>query len=412
MTTGLAERFTASAEEWTCSCGRVNVAGLSLCPRCGRVPPRGVALIDVGPVGPSRAASSPKVRGVRLALGVILLNIVLQAFMLGLVEAGHMERSKAITLLMWMGLVFYGVVLAMIAGPLVTLRPNWVRGDSATARLLGAEVGVAAAGVLIALTWAAKGHPVLDPAAQATVSEGSVARIVLAFVVIAVVAPVVEELLFRGVVLESLRGRGVFVAVFVSSFLFALAHLGGLVYYTGCGVVLGVLYWRRGLWASVSAHAAFNGSLVLLSVLVALGPSHLLSADGVSLRAPSDWQVADNAPPAARLALSGPSGSSLVVLREPVDATLIDVRSLAAALNSGRVPLPPGWTMQPSSAHVTTYPTGPAVEASMTVNGRAAVIVLFPRRSAVWEVNIATAGSDRAVREYPGLLQTLVLPPD
>jgi hypothetical protein len=28
MTTGLAERFTASAEEWTCACGRVNVAGL------------------------------------------------------------------------------------------------------------------------------------------------------------------------------------------------------------------------------------------------------------------------------------------------------------------------------------------------------------------------------------------------
>jgi hypothetical protein len=177
---------------------------------------------------------------------------------------------------------------------------------------------------------------VLDPAAQATVSEGSLARIALAFVVIAVVAPVVEEVLFRGVVLESLRGRGVFVAVFVSSFLFALAHLGGLVYYTGCGVVLGVLYWRRGLWASISAHAAFNGSLVLLSVLVALGPSHVLSANGVSVRAPSDWQVADNGPPAAQLA----------------------------------------------------------------------------RRSAVWEVNIATAGSDRAVREYPGMLQTLALPPD
>jgi membrane protease YdiL (CAAX protease family) len=336
MSTRLAERFTASAEEWTCECGRVNVAGLSLCPRCGRVPPRGVATMVLEPAGPGRPSWSPKVRGVRLALGVILLNIVLQAFMLGLVQAGHMERSKAITLLMWMGLVFYGVVLAMSAGPLLTLRPSWVRGDAATARLLGAEVGVAAAGVLIALTWAAKGHPVLDPAAQATVSEGSLARIALAFVVIAVVAPVVEEVLFRGVVLESLRGRGVFVAVFVSSFLFALAHLGGLVYYTGCGVVLGVLYWRRGLWASISAHAAFNGSLVLLSVLVALGPSHVLSANGVSVRAPSDWQVADNGPPAAQLA----------------------------------------------------------------------------RRSAVWEVNIATAGSDRAVREYPGMLQTLALPPD
>src|SRR5436305_1518197 len=122
---------------------------------------------------------------------------------------------------------------------------------------------------------------------EAPVSEGSLVRVLLAFGVIAVAAPVVEELLFRGVVLESLRRRGAFFAVFVSSVLFALAHLGGLVYYTGCGVVLGVLYWRRGLWASISAHAAFNGSLVLLAVLVALGPSHLLSANGVSVQAPS-----------------------------------------------------------------------------------------------------------------------------
>ena len=95
METGLAERFTASAEEWTCACGRVNVAGLSLCPNCGRVPPRGVATIDVGPAGPSRPAWSPKVRGVRLAVGVIVLNFFLQVFMLALVEGGHMERSKA-----------------------------------------------------------------------------------------------------------------------------------------------------------------------------------------------------------------------------------------------------------------------------------------------------------------------------
>ena len=410
METGLAERFTASTEEWTCECGRVNVAGLSLCPRCGRVPPRGVATLTIDAIGPGRPAWAPKVRGVRLAFVVILLNFCLQVVLLSLVAAGHMERSKAITLLMWVGLAFYGVVLAMIAGPLLTLRPNWVRGNSATARLLGAEVGVAAAGALIALTWAAKGHAFVDPAAEATVSEGSLVRILLAFVVIAVAAPVVEELLFRGVVLESLRRRGAFFAVFVSSVLFALAHLGGLVYYTGCGVVLGVLYWRRGLWASISAHAAFNGSLVLLAVLVALGPSHLLSANGVSVQAPSDWQVADNPPAQATLAVRGPSGSSFVVLREPPAAGRVDVRALAEALNSGHVPLPAGWVLNDSHARVTRYPAGPAVEASVTVNGHAAVVVAFPRGSVLWEIDIATAGSDRAVREYPGLLQTLVLP--
>src|SRR5438045_1347809 len=84
---------------------------------------------------------------------------------------------------------------------------------AATARLLGAEVGCGAALVLILLGWAASGHPVLDPATNALVSEGSFARIVLAFLAVAVVAPFVEELLFRGVVAESLRRNGAVIAV-------------------------------------------------------------------------------------------------------------------------------------------------------------------------------------------------------
>jgi len=105
----------------------------------------------------------------------------------------------------------------------------------------------------------------------------------------------------------------------------------------------------------------------------------------------------------------GPSGSSFLVLREPLSSGPLAVDRLAAALNAGKVPLPAGWTLD-GSAHVTSYPAGPAVEAQMTVNARAAVVVAFSRGSVLWEVNIATAGSGRAMREYPGLLQTLVLP--
>src|SRR5438874_2649160 len=108
--------------------------------------------------------------------------------------------------------------------------------------LLGAEVGFAAAFGVIALSWAATGHPVLDPGAEVLVSEGSFLRVVVALGVIAVVAPVVEELLFRGVVAESLRRHGAVLAVGVSALLFALAHLRwsweGVTYYGVCGVVL------------------------------------------------------------------------------------------------------------------------------------------------------------------------------
>jgi CAAX protease family protein len=414
MDTELAERFTASTEQWTCVCGRTNVAGLSMCPHCGRRPPRGVATVSLAL--PGRPSVQPRIRGIRLAVGVIVLNIVNQVVAIVMVRSGHMEPSTAITLVTWLGLAFYGIVLAMITAPLLTLKPNWLRGDPRTARLLGAEVGFAAAVVLIALAWAVAGHPVPDPSGEALVSEGSLPRIILAFLAVAVVAPVVEELLFRGVVAESLRRHGAFIAILVSSVLFSLAHLhwsvAGITYFSVCGVVLGVLYWRRGLWASIAAHAAFNGSLVLLAVVVVLGPAHVLASNGISVRAPSDWRLAETgeAPTGAALAVRGPSGASLLVERLPIPtARRVNLDALAAALNSGQIPLPPESTIE-GRAHVATYPAGQGVEVGVKVRGHSGVVALIARGGLLWEVDIATAGSSRAAHEYPDILKSLTLP--
>jgi hypothetical protein len=46
----------------------------------------------------------------------------------------------------------------------------------------------------------------------------------------------------------------------------------------------------------------------------------------------------------------------------------------------------------------------------VTFGGHAGLTVLLPRPGALWEVDIATAGSDRAVREYPDMLKSLALP--
>jgi len=197
----------------------------------------------------------PRVRGVRLAFAVIALNAIFQVVMLVRLRSGSEEPYEALTTLVWGSVGFYTVVTAVMVLPLMMLRPRWLAGNRQTAPIFGIEVGLAAAAGMIALLWAATGAPVLDPVARAIVSEGSIVRIGLAFFLIVAVAPVVEELLFRGVVAESLRGRGTFVALFVSSFLFALAHLGGLIYYTIGGVVLGLLYWKRGLWAAIAGHS-------------------------------------------------------------------------------------------------------------------------------------------------------------
>ena len=405
MSTQLSERALV-AEDWDCACGRHYSAGISLCPQCGRPSPLG-DWIQPLPRAPRR------VRGVRLAIGVIVLNVVTQIGMAVMVSAGRMEPSRAIAVSMWAGIVFYAVVLAIVAGPLMTLRPRWLRGCRQTAPILGIEVGFAAAAGIIVVLWLGTGQPVLDPAARVLVSEGSILNIVLAFAVIVIAAPLVEELLFRGVVAESLGHRGAAVAIIVSSVLFALAHLGSLAYYTACGVVLGVLYWRRGLWASIAAHATFNGCLVVLALIVALGPARVLSSDGVSVRAPAGWQLADEAadlPPNAALAIEGPGGATILVAREDMgSAETPSPEAMAAAINSGAVPMPAD-TIIDGDARARTYRAGRGVEVPIRAEGQAGVAVMIPSRGALWVIEVATAGSERAEREYRDIVDSLALP--
>ena len=123
------DALTTAAEEWTCACGRQNAAGLSLCPHCGRVPPRGIARQMT--LGPRRGVPDwrPRVRTVRLALLVVGLNILFRIIVAGLVASGQMETNRATSVALWGGLIFYAIVLALVVGPLFTVRPRWVAGD-------------------------------------------------------------------------------------------------------------------------------------------------------------------------------------------------------------------------------------------------------------------------------------------
>ena len=402
-------------EYWTCRCGRRNIAGLSMCPACGTPPPRGRATRRAMVEAQGLKQAAPvRVKGTKLAVGVILANVVVQAVTMGMVQAGQMTSSRAITVSLWMGLAFYAVVLVALYGPLLALRPQWTGGDPRTAGLFGAEVGFATAAVLGAIAWAVSGHPVLDPAVRLVVADGSVLRILLAFGAFVVAAPVVEELLFRGVVAESLRHRGLRRAVYVSAFLFALAHLGNLLYYTGMGALLGRLYLRRGLKASIAAHAAFNGSLVVLAIVVALGPAHDISRHGVSVRASAAWQEADakQLPLGVELALEGPGGANIAIGRYPIPSpALATPEQIAGALNFGDMPMPEGVSVVRGTARVVDHPAGRGVRAAVTVFGRGGDLLLVPRGEELWSVDVFTADNPRAIREYPEILRSLTLPP-
>jgi membrane protease YdiL (CAAX protease family) len=100
---------------------------------------------------------------------------------------------------------------------------------------------------------------------------GLVDPIVLA-IALMVVAPVAEEIFFRGIVYNAwLREFGVRRAVIGSAALFALIH--GSIFVIpaifGLGIALALLYRRtRSLPASVAMHATFNGITLALGLLV------------------------------------------------------------------------------------------------------------------------------------------------
>jgi membrane protease YdiL (CAAX protease family) len=96
--------------------------------------------------------------------------------------------------------------------------------------------------------------------------------LVAVFLLVGVVAPIAEEILFRGVVFSGLRdswGEGW--AIVVSSALFGVMHLQPLVMIPTA--ILGLLLAKvfsmtRSLWASIALHSAYNTTIMLFGLLV------------------------------------------------------------------------------------------------------------------------------------------------
>ena len=101
-------------------------------------------------------------------------------------------------------------------------------------------------------------------------------QVVLMVVALVVLAPLGEELVFRGLLLRGLvRRLSFWPAALVSAVLFAAAHPDAYTIWpraialTATGLVLAWLYRWRGYWAAVTAHATVNG--VAAVALIAAG---------------------------------------------------------------------------------------------------------------------------------------------
>lgn len=95
---------------------------------------------------------------------------------------------------------------------------------------------------------------------------------VILFVQLAIIAPLVEELWFRGIVLESMRPYGNGVAIFISGLLFGLTHanFAQFFYATVIGICLGyVAVSTKSIIPTTVLHAMFNSVAATLLLLLA-----------------------------------------------------------------------------------------------------------------------------------------------
>jgi membrane protease YdiL (CAAX protease family) len=210
--------------------------------------------------------------------GSLVLAIVVYAA-LRAAGVGDTNTAAIATVIAELGLLIAGVVIVRLLAPHERRLVLDRNGSRAAGLGLGVAMGlglVIASGIVIALGTVVDGgleDRLKDQAITLPDSPWALGLMVIALVVL---APLAEELLFRGLLFRSLARRlPIAGAIAISSILFAASHADAYLLWpraialalTGAG--LAWLYMRRGYWASVSAHATVNA--VAAGALLATG---------------------------------------------------------------------------------------------------------------------------------------------
>ena len=105
----------------------------------------------------------------------------------------------------------------------------------------------------------------------ASISVSKYFSLVTTLILLAVAVPIIEELLFRGLILDSLsESYGSWASIFISSVIFAILHIHPLSVLNAFwgGMIYGYVRMRtNSLWPSIFLHSMWNGHIVLLQFL-------------------------------------------------------------------------------------------------------------------------------------------------
>jgi membrane protease YdiL (CAAX protease family) len=306
-------------------------------------------------------------------------------------------------------LLLYAVVSLLVGSNLDRniIRPRLIEGSPQRAIGIGAAVGLGAAVVVGGFISLVSGGVTSDPSMIAVFSERDFIQIFVVIFIAVIAAPVIEEVLFRGLLVESFRSRGRTSAILAGAVAFSFWHLNPLAlrYYVLMGFLLGFVYWRLGLAGSVSAHAVFNGTLVVLAaVTIAGGPSTVTKA-GVSVDVPNSWHVVEEGVPSSvDVAIESPAGSAFVV--EHIAGEQLVAQQLFSPQDALRR-LPPG-AKSPRNVSVSG---GPAVRYSLELrDGTPSELIVVPRGRGLYVVTLVSGGSAQAGRHFDAMLATMRLP--
>jgi membrane protease YdiL (CAAX protease family) len=152
-----------------------------------------------------------------------------------------------------------------------TNRPSAIGSAVLVAALLVAveTVAIVYGLAMQALEWS---EPVTLSSDVSSAFGGGEVGLILAGVLVAVAAPIVEELAFRGIILAAAGSRwGMWPAIAVSSVLFAVYHASVWLFFPmlALGVALGWVAWtRRSLWPAIALHVLYNALAVTAAFLV------------------------------------------------------------------------------------------------------------------------------------------------
>jgi membrane protease YdiL (CAAX protease family)/Fe-S-cluster-containing hydrogenase component 2 len=246
---------------------------------------------------PERELPSSRVRWTVVdgaaVLAVLLLTIVGKNAVLGIHALGLMPASgRAFTRAAVLA-VYYSVQIAAFVFLAGRHGSSLLRGFGLTRDPESGEAGVGLLAVLtsaglsaalfvgveavalgygLAVQAAGWKQPLSLSSDVASVFGAGTPGLALSALLVVLVAPVAEELAFRGVILDSVGERwGMWPAIAISALLFAGYHLNLWLFFPMLvlGGALGWLAWtRRSLWPAIVVHIAYNGLAVAAAFLV------------------------------------------------------------------------------------------------------------------------------------------------